>query len=185
MKESPKGRLRRHLVHGAPVLLFAVLAVSLAVGLGRDPGHVPSALIGGPVPDIELPPVEGFGPSFGRADFAGRVTLVNVFASWCASCRDEHPLLMEIAAGGSVPIFGLAYKDELSASAAWLRRHGNPYAATGSDGDGRAGVEWGVRGVPETFVVDAAGIVAYRHVGPITPEVWRDVLVPLITGANS
>ena len=168
--------------YAVPFLVFAALAVSLAVGLGRDPGHVPSALIGNPVPQISLPPVEGYGPSFEAGDFKGQVTLVNVFASWCTSCLDEHPLFMEIASNGIAPVYGLAYKD--GAPAAWLKRHGNPYAATAADTDGRAGLEWGVRGVPETFVVDAEGIVAYKHIGPVTAEIWRDVLAPLITGAD-
>ena len=171
--------------YAVPLVVFAGLAAALAFGLGRDPGHVPSALIGGPAPDTSLPHVEGYGPSFSAADFKGNVTLVNVFASWCASCLEEHPLLMEIASSGDVRVFGLAYKDDPAHSAAWLRRHGNPYAATVSDADGRAGLEWGVRGVPETFVVNADGIVTYKHVGPITIDVWRNEMEPLIAGARS
>ena len=175
--------LARRAWYAAPFLVFAALAVSLAIGLERDPDYVPSALIGEPVPHTSLPPVEGYGPPFEARDFKGRITLINVFASWCTSCLEEHPLLMEIASSGIAPVFGLAYKD--GASTAWLKRPGNPYAATGADTDGRAGLEWGVRGVPETFVVDAEGIVTYKHVGPITAEVWRDVMAPLITGAGS
>ena len=177
--------MRDRLRHALPFLAFAALAVSLAIGLGRDPSHVPSALIGDPVPAIVLPAVENHGPSFTSKDFQGEATLVNVFASWCASCLDEHPVLMEIAAGGAARIFGLAYKDEPAAASAWLDRHGNPYAATATDFDGRGGVEWGVRGVPETFVVDAGGIIVYKHVGPITRDIWRHDMLPLITGAGS
>ena len=177
--------MRYRLRHALPLLAFAALAVSLAIGLGRDPSHVPSALIGDPVPEIVLPAVENHGPSFTSMDFRGEATLVNVFASWCASCLDEHPLLMEISAGGAARIFGLAYRDDPAAASAWLDRHGSPYAATAVDVDGRGGVEWGVRGVPETFVVDAGGIIVYKHVGPITRDIWRDDMLPVITGAGS
>ena len=177
--------MRHRLRHALPLLAFAALAVSLAIGLGRDPSHVPSALIGDPVPEIALPAVENHGPSFTSKDFQGKATLVNVFASWCASCLDEHPLLMEISASGAARIFGLAYKDDSAAASAWLDRLGNPYAATAADVDGRAGVEWGVRGVPETFVVDAGGIIVYKHVGPLTRDIWRRDMLPVITGAGS
>ncbi len=177
--------MRHRLRHAVPFLVFAALAASLAIGLGRDPSHVPSALIGDPAPAIVLPAVKGHGPPFTSQDFKGEPTLVNVFASWCASCRDEHPLLMEIAAGGAARIFGLAYRDDPAAASAWLDRHGNPYTATVADVDGRGGVEWGVRGVPETFVVDAGGVIVYKHVGPLTRDAWRRDMLPMITGAGS
>ncbi len=178
--------MRDRLRYALPLLAFAALAVALAIGLGRDPSHVPSALIGDPVPEVVLPAVGNHGPAFTAPDFHGEATLVNVFASWCASCLDEHPLLMEISAGGAARIFGLAYRDNPDAASAWLDRYGNPYAATVADVDGRGGVEWGVRGVPETFVVDTGGNIVYKHVGPLTRDVWhRDVLPMITAGAGS
>ena len=167
-----------------PLLAFAALAMALAIGLGRDPSYVPSALIGDPVPEVVLPAVGKHGPAFTALDFKGEKTLVNVFASWCASCLDEHPLLMEISAAGAVRIFGIAYRDSPDAASAWLDRHGNPYAATIADVDGRGGVEWGVRGVPETFFVDTAGNIVYKHVGPLTRDVWRRDMLPMITAKD-
>ncbi|MBN35717.1 MAG: DsbE family thiol:disulfide interchange protein [Rhodospirillaceae bacterium] len=166
----------------APVAAFVVLALALGIGLGRDPSLVPSALVGAPAPDTALPPVDDYGPGFSAADFKDQVTLVNVFASWCTSCRYEHPLLMDIAAADEIMIFGLAYKDDPADSATWLARYGNPYDATGADILGRAGIEWGVYGVPETFVVGPDGTVAYKHIGPITAEAWRDTILPVIAG---
>ena len=162
------------------VLVFTALMMALALGLKRDPAEVPSALIGKPAPVTDLPPVDGFGPGFTAEDFKGKVTLVNVFASWCASCLDEHPLLMTVATSGEARVFGIAYKDDPGDSASWLRRHGNPYAATAADVSGRSGIDWGIRGVPETFVVGSDGNVVHRHVGPVTREDWRRTVAPLI-----
>jgi len=180
--DSPTQRQtrQRHWLYLVPVVLFAGLALALWLGLSRDPSLLPSALIGSPAPVTALPAVDGHGPAFTNDDFLGQVTLVNVFASWCTSCRYEHPLLMEIAGNGDVAVFGLAYKDDPVDSAAWLDRYGNPYAATAADTNGRAGIDWGVYGVPETFLVGPNGTVAYKHIGPLTIENWRDTLAPMI-----
>ena len=132
-----------------PALGFLCVAVLLAGGLTRNPRLIPSPLIGKPVPDFELPAVQGRQAGLASADLKGEVSLVNVFASWCAACRQEHPLLMEMARNGVVPIHGLNYKDEPAAADGWLRRYGDPYRRTGSDLDGRVGIEWGGYGVPE------------------------------------
>jgi cytochrome c biogenesis protein CcmG/thiol:disulfide interchange protein DsbE len=174
-------RSARRWIYVIPVVAFVVLAFALALGLQRDPSLLPSALVGGPAPEIALPAVPGHGPEFTNADFIGKVSLVNVFASWCVSCRYEHPLLMEVANSGDVAVYGLAYKDAPEDTAAWLDQLGNPYAGTAADVSGRAGIDWGVYGVPETFLIAPDGTVAFKHVGPITAESWRDTLAPRIT----
>jgi cytochrome c biogenesis protein CcmG/thiol:disulfide interchange protein DsbE len=171
---------RRRWLFLLPVLLFAALAVAFAVGLGRDPSLVPSALIDQPVPEFDLPPVPGHEPGFATADLSGRVSLVNVFASWCVACREEHPLLLRIKEEGLVPVHGLNYKDVSEDAAAWLDELGDPYTRTGMDQNGRVGIDWGVYGVPETFVVDGEGRIRYKQVGPITPEAWEATILPLI-----
>jgi len=163
-----------------PALVFAGVVAVLAVGLTRDPTLVPSPLIGKPVPDFRLPPVEGRELGLSSADLKGEVSLVNVFASWCVACRHEHPLLMGMSEAGVVPIHGLNYKDTGAEAAAWLDRLGDPYLRTGADLDGRVGIDWGVYGVPETFVVDAGGRIAYKHVGPVTERDLEETILPLI-----
>ncbi len=163
-----------------PVLAFIALAFALALGLQRDPSLLPSVLLGRPAPELDLPAVPGNGPAFTTDDFAGKVSLVNVFASWCVSCRYEHPLLMEVASADYVAVYGLAYKDNPQDAAAWLDQFGNPYAGTVADVSGRTGIDWGVYGVPETFLIAPDGTVAFKHVGPITAESWRDTLAPRI-----
>ena len=157
----------RRLLFLLPVLIFIGVGIGLALGLTRDPSTLPSALIDQPVPTFELPPVAGReGPGFGSADLVGRVSLVNVFASWCVPCRVEHPLMMALADDG-VAIYGIDYKDPAEQAAAWLAELGDPYRAVGADRDGRVAIDWGVYGVPETFVVDGRGIIRHQHIGPI------------------
>lgn len=170
----------RRAVFVTPVLVFGILAIALGWGLTRDPREIPSALIGEQVPDFALPPVQGRTQGLASADLRGGVSLVNVFASWCTACRYEHPLFMEIAKRGVVPIHGLNYKDRPADAAAWLDRLGDPYTRTGADRDGRVAIDWGVYGVPETFVIDADGRIAYRHVGPVTREVFEHTILPLV-----
>ena len=164
-----------------PLLLFLGLAVLLGVGLTLNPREVPSPLIGKPVPAFDLPPVKGRTPGLSGADLKGEVSLVNVFASWCAACREEHPLLMELTRNGIVPIHGLNYKDKPNDAESWLNELGDPYTRTGADLNGRVGIEWGVYGVPETFVVDRNGRIAYKHIGPLTPKALRNKILPLIS----
>jgi cytochrome c biogenesis protein CcmG/thiol:disulfide interchange protein DsbE len=161
-----------------PVIVFAAVGIGLAVGLTRDPGTLPSALLDRPVPAFELPALEG-GDGLSSADLKGRVSLVNVFASWCVPCRVEHPVLMRLAEEG-VPIFGINYKDPPDQAQAWLAELGDPFEKIGADHNGRVGIEWGVYGVPETFVVDAEGRIRHRHVGPIQARDLERTLLPIL-----
>jgi cytochrome c biogenesis protein CcmG, thiol:disulfide interchange protein DsbE len=168
----------RRLLYLIPVLVFAAVGIGLAVGLTRDPSTLPSALIDRPVPQFELPALDG-GEGLSSADLKGRVSLVNVFASWCVPCRVEHPVLMRLAEEG-VPIFGINYKDPPDKAKAWLAELGNPFEKIGADRNGRVGIEWGVYGVPETFVVDAQGRIRHRHVGPIQARDLEKTLRPIL-----
>jgi cytochrome c biogenesis protein CcmG, thiol:disulfide interchange protein DsbE len=163
-----------------PVLIFVGVGIGLAVGLTRDPSTLPSPLIDKPVPTFELPSLAGrAGPGFSSADLEGRVSLVNVFASWCVPCRVEHPLLMALAEDG-VAIYGIDYKDPADKAAGWLAELGDPYRAIGADQDGRVAIDWGVYGVPETFVVDREGRIRHRHVGPLQPRDIEETIKPLL-----
>jgi cytochrome c biogenesis protein CcmG/thiol:disulfide interchange protein DsbE len=164
-----------------PLGLFAALVVLFAVGLGLNPREVPSPLIDRPVPAFTLSQLHVPEASFGSSELARQpVALFNVWASWCVACRQEHPFLMELAQRGELPIYGLNYKDERTDALAWLRRHGNPYHLSAHDLDGRVGIDWGVYGVPETFLIDGRGMIRYKHIGPLTPQVWREKLEPLV-----
>ena len=174
------GAHRRLGLYLLPIAIFAAIGGLLYLGLYRDPTLVPSPLIGKPVPQFALGPVQGREHGLSSRDLRGEVTLVNVFASWCVACRDEHPLLLALEREGVIPIHGLNYKDAPDAAAAWLDTLGDPYARTGADLDGRVGLDWGVYGVPETFVVDRSGHVAYKHIGPVTPRVLDEVILPLV-----
>jgi cytochrome c biogenesis protein CcmG/thiol:disulfide interchange protein DsbE len=163
-----------------PLGVFLVLLGFLFVGLKLNPREVPSPLIGKAVPEFTLPqlhePEQGFSPQSMR----GRVWLLNVWASWCVSCRDEHPLLVEFAKSHPVAIVGLNYKDKPDAAQAWLAQLGNPYTLSVSDMEGRVGIDFGVYGVPETFVIDKQGIIRYKQIGPVTDEALRDRILPLV-----
>lgn len=163
-----------------PLAVFAVMVIFLAIGLKLDPREVPSPFIGKPAPAFTLPQVADAGKTLSPADFKGQVALVNVWASWCVSCRQEHPVLLELARKNLVPIYGLNYKDEREGALAWLKQFGDPYTASAFDADGRVGIDWGVYGVPETFVIDRNGIVRHKQTGPITPEILENTLLPLI-----
>jgi len=163
-----------------PLAVFAVLAVFFAIGLTMNPRNIPSPLIGKAVPEFDLPAVKGRKLGLSSANLRGEVSIVNVFASWCLACRDEHPLLMQLAASGVVPIHGLNYKDKPDDAAKWLDDLGDPYTRTGADISGQVGIEWGVYGVPETFVIDRDGRIAHKHIGPITPQALNETLLPLV-----
>ena len=171
---------RRNVLAFLPLAVAAVLAVVLAWGLTRDPSNLPSTLIGKPVPEFDLPPVKGRTLGLSSADLKGEVSLVNVFASWCVACRAEHPLLMELKQKGVVPIHGLNYKDQPVDAEKWLDELGDPYTRTGADINGRVAIDWGVYGVPETFVIDRQGRIAYKQIGPLNPEVLEKTILPLI-----
>ncbi len=165
-----------------PVMLFAVIGIGLAIGLTRDPSILPSALTHKPVPEFALPPLDGRdNHGLTTKDLtSGEVSVVNVFASWCVPCRAEHPLITRLAE--SVPVHGLNYKDDPGDAMAWLAELGDPYTLIGSDKDGRAGIEWGVYGVPETFIIDSNGRIAYKQVGPLTPKILNEKILPLVEG---
>lgn len=169
----------RRLIFFLPVLLFGAVAIAFAFGLTRDPSKLPSTLIDRPLPDFALLGVSPDVPGLAAADIRGEPALVNIFASWCLPCRVEHPVLMTIAREG-VPIYGLDWKEPPAAGAKWIADHGNPYRRIGNDETGRVGIDLGVSGVPETFVVDARGRVRYKHVGPISREDWNGTLKPLL-----
>ena len=177
--EAAPGK-RWRLAGYVPLGVFFVMAVFLGIGLTLNPREVPSPLIGKPVPQFSLPPVQGRTLGLATADLKGQVALVNVFASWCVACREEHPVLLELAKKGIVPIHGLNYKDKPADAQGWLDELGDPYTRTGADISGRVAIDWGVYGVPETFVVDRNGIIAYKQIGPITPKILEDTILPLI-----
>lgn len=176
---TDEARPRRHR-YMVPVAIFAVLAALLGWGLTHNPREIPSALIGKPVPQFRLPPVQGRTLGLSSTDLAGEVSLVNVFASWCVACREEHPLFMQLKSDGSVPIHGLNYKDQPDNAARWLNTLGDPYTRTGVDRDGRIAIDWGVYGVPETFVISKDGRIAHKHIGPLTPKDIEATILPLV-----
>ncbi|MBA3247867.1 MAG: DsbE family thiol:disulfide interchange protein [Pyrinomonadaceae bacterium] len=163
-----------------PLSIFIVLAGFLAVGLSRDPREVPSPLINKAAPPFRLPQLHEPEKSFALEDMKGKVWLLNVWASWCITCRYEHPLFNELSKTGFVPIIGLNYKDERPAARLWLEQFGDPYLLSISDTEGRVGIDFGVYLVPETFVIDKSGAVRYKQIGPVTPEALRDKIIPLV-----
>ncbi len=175
------GVARRRLLFALPATAFAGLAGLFAMSLRRDPSRIPSALIGKQVPTFSLPPVQGRALGLSNTDLLGEVSLVNVFASWCVECRAEHPLLMQLAQDKTVPVHGLNYEDAPGDAARWLNTMGDPYTRTGADRDGRVAIDWGVYGVPETFVVGADGVIAYKHIGAIDETALADTILPLVT----
>jgi cytochrome c biogenesis protein CcmG/thiol:disulfide interchange protein DsbE len=163
-----------------PVLLFAVLVVFLASGLYRDPSLVPSPLIDKPAPMFTLPRLEEPDRTFSTEELQGKVSLFNVWATWCAGCYEEHPVLVALAESRAVPIYGLNLKDQREAALNWLEQYGDPYTAVAFDQAGSVAIDWGVYGAPETFVVDQNGIIRYKHIGPLTAEDVQNTLLPLV-----
>ncbi len=178
--ETPRHPWRPMAMALVPLIVFAGLLAALGWGLTNDPKNIPSPLVGKPVPSFELPPVQGRMLGLSDTDLSGSVSLVNVFASWCTACELEHPFLMDLAETGAVPIHGLNYKDRPVDAATWLDKRGDPYTRTGADVSGRVGIEWGVYGVPETFVIGPDGRIAYKHVGPLTPDTITGTILPLV-----
>lgn len=168
-----------------PLIALVALLYLFATNIDRDPNFIPSALLNKPVPEFSLPAVPGLSvPGFDSASLKGQVSVVNVFGSWCVPCRDEHPLLMELAASGEVKIFGLNQKDTPENAGAFLAELGNPYDFVGADTKGRTSIDWGVYGVPETFVVNADGIITYKHTGPLSRKSLETSLKPAILAAR-
>ncbi len=163
-----------------PLGIFLLLVVLLGVGLTLNPRRVPSPLINKPVPAFELATVLDPEQRFGEDNLRGRVSLLNVWATWCVPCRDEHPVLVGIARRGESVIYGLNYKDDRDKAIAWLQSLGDPYQMSGFDPTGRVGIDLGVYGVPETFVIDAKGTIVYKHIGPIDEKIWREQLHPIV-----
>ncbi len=165
-----------------PLFAFLALAVLLAGGVlrtsGKDPSAIPSPLIGKPAPSFSLPVLGDPSRRVGNADLLGQPYLLNVWGSWCPACRDEHPVITELAASGAVRVIGYDYKDTTEDAQRWLQQFGNPYELVITDEEGRAALDWGIYGAPESFLVDAQGVVRWKFVGPITPEVVRDQLMP-------
>jgi cytochrome c biogenesis protein CcmG/thiol:disulfide interchange protein DsbE len=168
-----------------PLGIFVVLLAFLAVGLTLKPRELPSPLVGRPAPAFALPTLGAPGEAVSTRDLRGQVWVLNVWASWCAACRDEHATMVEMARLKLVPIYGLNYKDQRADALGWLARFGDPYVASLSDTDGLVGIDYGVYGVPETFVIDKAGVVRRKFVGPVTAQIVRDEIVPLVARLNS
>jgi len=177
---APVEGVSRRMFLALPAIAFGGLAAILAWGLGRDPSKLPSTLVGRAVPKFSLPPVEGRTLGLASENLYGEVSLVNVFASWCVACREEHPHFMRLAQSKIVPIHGLNYKDRPGDAAMWLNTMGDPYTRTGADLNGRVAIDWGVYGVPETFVVGPKGVIAYKHIGAVTEEALVETILPLI-----
>lgn len=168
-----------------PLAVFIAMLVFLGVGLKLDPHEVPSPLIDKPAPAFRLQTLESPSRLLSSEEMRGQVWLLNVWASWCSGCREEHPVLVEFAKTRAVPIYGLDYKDQPDDARRLLDSMGNPYVASVSDLDGRTGIEFGVYGVPETFVIDKTGIIRYKQIGPITPKVLHDTILPLVKKLNA
>jgi cytochrome c biogenesis protein CcmG, thiol:disulfide interchange protein DsbE len=162
-----------------PLAIFLTLVGFLAVGLKLDPREVPSPLVGKPAPAFELPVLHQTDKRFTPSDMRGKVWLLNVWASWCESCRDEHPLLVELSKKGVLPILGLNYKDKEEDARRWLAQFGNPYQLSAVDADGRIGIDYGVYGVPETYLIDGEGVIRYKQIGAVTPAVLEQKILPL------
>lgn len=174
--------MRRFLL---PLIVFAVLSVFLFIGLHRDPREIPSPLIGKPAPVFQLTQLQDPSKTISKNDMLGQVWLLNVWASWCVSCREEHPILVEFSKRGVVPIVGLNYKDVRQDGNDWLSKFGNPYRVSAFDNTGSVGIDFGVYGVPETFVIDKQGIIRFKQIGPVTPEVIESKFIPLIKQLNA
>jgi cytochrome c biogenesis protein CcmG, thiol:disulfide interchange protein DsbE len=167
-----------------PLVAFAVLVGVFVVGLTKDPSRIPSPLLQNPAPHFELQSLQDADVMVGSANYAGQMVLVNIWATWCPGCRQEHGFLLELAREGAIPIFGLNWRDDRSEALSWLQTLGNPYMATAFDADGRVGIDWGAYGAPETFLIDQDGVVIYKHIAPLTREIWERDFVPLLSAVE-
>jgi cytochrome c biogenesis protein CcmG, thiol:disulfide interchange protein DsbE len=168
-----------------PLAVFLALAIFFAIGLTRDPRTVPSPFIDKPAPAFKLEQLHQSSLAFMPEQMKGKVWMLNVWASWCVSCRVEHPLLVELARSKAVPIVGLNYKDKREDATAWLQKFGNPYELSAWDIDGRVGIDYGVYGAPETFLIDKQGVIRHKQIGPITPDALEKTIMPLIKKLNA
>lgn len=167
-----------------PLALFVGLVVFLAIGLRRDPHEVPSPLINKPAPAFRLPQLHDPAKTFSAQEMRGKVWLLNVWASWCVSCREEHPVLLDLARSGAVPLYGLNYKDQRNDALGWLSELGDPYLLSAADLDGRVGIDYGVYGAPETYLIDREGVIRFKQIGPLTPDVIQGKILPLARDLN-
>jgi len=167
-----------------PLVIFIVLAVFLAIGLTRDPHELKSVLINKPAPAFRVPQLKAADKMISNEDMRGKVWLLNVWASWCVACREEHPYLIEYAKSGVVPIYGLNYKDRREDALATLDELGDPYIASAVDFDGRVGIDFGVYGAPETYIIDQGGTIRFKYVGPMMPDVWKEKILPVVQELN-
>ena len=170
---------------GIPLVLFVLLGVFLYVGLHRDPSYVPSPLIGKPAPEFKLPSLQDASYVVDSNELRGRAWVLNVWGTWCVGCRQEHSTLVEIARSHTVPLIGLNWKDDGDAAQEWLRTLGNPYAVVAADQEGRVAIDWGVYGAPETFLIGPDGKVLFKHIAPMTMDVWNREFVPRIRAAQA
>ena len=168
-----------------PLAAFGVMVAFLGVGLTLNPREVPSPLINKPAPPFKLPQLHAPDKTFSQKEMLGKVWMLNVWASWCVACREEHPLLVDYSRRATVPLYGLNYKDTRADALAWLARFGNPYTASLSDTKGLVGIDFGVYGVPETFIIDKQGVVRFKHIGPVTPQVLHERIEPLLKELNA
>lgn len=167
-----------------PLVIFIVLAVFLAIGLTRDPHELKSVLINKPAPAFRVPQLKAADKMISNEDMRGKVWLLNVWASWCVACREEHPYLIEYAKSGVVPIYGLNYKDRREDALATLDELGDPYLVSAVDLDGRVGIDFGVYGAPETYIIDQGGTIRFKYVGPMMPDVWKAKILPVVQELN-
>lgn len=184
--EAPAAASQRlaWLRYAVPLGMFLLLAVLLGIGLRLNPREVPSPLVGKPAPAFTLPQLHQPAESFSPPAMQGKVWLFNVWASWCTSCREEHPVLMSLARSGAVPIIGLNYKDKREDGIAWLKRFGDPYALSAYDQKGSVGIDYGVYGVPETYLIDKKGVIRFKQIGIVTPDIVRTRILPLVDSLN-
>lgn len=168
----------------APLILVAVMIPVFIIGLSRDPRAVPSPLLNKQAPQFELPRLKDPTRTVGSADYEGRLALVNVWATWCVGCRQEHDYLMKLASEIDIPIYGLNWRDRRDEALVWLQRLGDPYVASAYDEDGRIGIDWGVYGAPETFLISQDGTVLHKHISPMTEKVWQQDFLPRILAAQ-
>ena len=172
--------MTRYLRYLVPLAIFMVLVAFLYRGLSLDPKRVPSPLVGKPMPEFSLPRLKDPAATLSNSDLMGKVSILNIWATWCVSCRAEHEVLLLLAKTGKVDIYGLNYKDERDKAQQWLAQLGDPYVANAFDADGRVGIDWGVYGAPETFIMDRLGIIRHKHIGPLTVDSLNNEILPLI-----
>ena len=172
--------MKRYMRYLVPLAIFAILVAFLYRGLSLDPKRVPSPLVGKPMPEFSLPRLKDPEATLGDSDLRGKVSVLNIWATWCVSCRAEHEVLLQLARESTVDIYGLNYKDERDKAKQWLQQLGDPYVANAFDADGRAGIDWGVYGAPETFIMDKQGIVRHKHIGPLSVDALNTTILPLI-----